>query len=71
MGSGIRGTVRGQSVVVCHNEKLEWIGLWEKGSGTKNAKHPSGRSGFWYLTPFPGQFWSFTSSKRKRVNHLR
>ena len=24
----------------------------KRGSGTKNAKHPSGRSGFWYLTPF-------------------
>jgi hypothetical protein len=24
----------------------------EKGSGTENAKHPSGRSGFRYLTPF-------------------
>jgi hypothetical protein len=28
--------------------------LWEKGSGTKNEKHPAGRSGFWYLTPFRG-----------------
>ncbi len=26
--------------------------IGEKGSDTKNAKHPSGRSGFWCLTPF-------------------
>jgi hypothetical protein len=26
---------------------------WKRGSGTENAKHPSGRSGFRYLTPFP------------------
>jgi hypothetical protein len=25
---------------------------WKRGSGTENAKHPSGRSGFRYLTPF-------------------
>ena len=25
---------------------------FEKGSGTNNAKHPKGRSGYWYLTPF-------------------
>ena len=24
----------------------------KKGSGTKSAKHPKGRSGFWFLTPF-------------------
>jgi len=24
----------------------------KRGSGTKSAKHPKGRSGFWYLTPF-------------------
>ncbi len=26
---------------------------WEKGSDTKSAKHPKGRSGFWCWTPFP------------------
>ena len=25
----------------------------EKGSGTNSAKHPKGRSGYWFLTPFP------------------
>lgn len=24
----------------------------EKGSGTNSAKHPKGRSGYWFLTPF-------------------
>ena len=33
--------------------KVKKRGGTEKGSGTKNAKHPLGRSGFWYLTPFP------------------
>ncbi len=27
----------------------------EKVSDTKSAKHPQGRSGFWWRTPFPGQ----------------
>ncbi len=25
---------------------------WKKGSGTNSAKHPKGRSGYWFLTPF-------------------
>ena len=33
-------------------------GSWKKGSGTNCAQHPSGRSGNWYLTPFPN--WSGT-----------
>jgi len=33
----------------------------EKGSGTKSAKHPKGRSGFWYLSPFPGKRTTPTS----------
>ncbi len=33
----------------------------EKGAGTKSAKHPKGRAGFWYLTPFPSP---------RRGNHL-
>ena len=26
----------------------------KKGSGTDSAKHPEGRSGYWFLTPFSG-----------------
>ncbi|MBX3418883.1 MAG: RHS repeat protein [Pirellulaceae bacterium] len=37
----------------------------KKGSGTKSAKHPQGRSGFWYLTPFSrGQVTSYTYNAR-------
>jgi hypothetical protein len=25
----------------------------EKGTGTNSAQHPQGRSGYWYLSPFP------------------
>ena len=32
--------------------ELRVTSIREKGSGTKNAKHPPGRSGFWCLTPF-------------------
>ena len=34
----------------------------KKGSGTKSAKHPKGRAGFWFLTPFsaPANFFGPT-----------
>jgi hypothetical protein len=38
-------------LVLCDRQKFGLHSL-EKGSGTENAKHPSGRSGFRYLTPF-------------------
>ncbi len=37
------------------NLKMGVTSIGEKGSDTKNAKHPSGRSGFWCLTPFRHQ----------------
>ena len=35
---------------------LSNTGCPKKGSGTKSAKHPEGRSGFWFLTPFSDPF---------------
>jgi len=49
--------------VFCHSLILGFAG--NRGSGTKNAKHPSGRSGFWYLTPFSISFTKLHSMSKK------
>ena len=36
--------------MLCQNSKIGLNRGWEKGSDTKSAKHPKGRSGFWCLT---------------------
>ncbi len=44
----------------------------KKGSGTNSAKHPKGRSGYWYLTPFSKRLhekWKCVSTRLLR--HLR